>query len=127
MKATKTEEPHVEEKYVNLANLCQGGALELFQRELERVLENIADPNTPPGAQRLIQLQVKLKPADDRQKCRVIVESAVKLASPQGQMTELFLGKKGGRYLAVEYDPQQMGLFEPEKPHPFEAKDGGKN
>ena len=42
------------EEKINLSNLGNGAAKELFERELDRVLKDILDPNTEATAQREI-------------------------------------------------------------------------
>lgn len=51
---------------VSLANLAGGAAIERFDLELENVLRNIMDPNTPAKTKRKIKLTVTIAPSDDR-------------------------------------------------------------
>lgn len=46
------------EYVISLATLNKGAAIELFEQELKRVIENIADPNVEPTAKRKITLTV---------------------------------------------------------------------
>jgi hypothetical protein len=55
-----------DEPSVSLQNLGGGAAIELFDLELQKVLENISDENTRPAVVREITLKVKIKPGDDR-------------------------------------------------------------
>lgn len=55
------------EEKLSLANLGQGAAIEKFDRELQKVLDNIQDPNTGATAKRSVTLTVSLKPNDDRE------------------------------------------------------------
>lgn len=47
---------------VNIKNINSGAITELFNAELPKVLENIADDNTKPDASREIRLIIKIKP-----------------------------------------------------------------
>jgi hypothetical protein len=96
-----------------------GGALsELFGAELDRILANIADPNTDPTAKRQVTITVAFKPNRDRDLANVELKCASKLA---GIMTVS---------AQVENDPKQSKLFDNERPlaavGAFGQKDGEK-
>jgi hypothetical protein len=95
---------------VSLDNLKAGGALQLFQEELDKVLENIMDPNTEAEQVREVRLVVKIKPDKDRSTAAVAIIPSCKLAAAVALGTRMFFGKKGGRFLAWEHDPEQMAL-----------------
>lgn len=95
---------------VSLDNLKAGGALQLFQEELDKVLENIMDPNTEAGQLREVRLVVKIKPDRDRSTAAVEIIPSCKLAPAVALGTRMFFGKRGGRFLAWEHDPEQMAL-----------------
>ncbi len=63
---------------ITLANICHGAAAEVFERELARVLENIADPNTEPEAKRGITVQFQFLPNGKRS--TVVIAYVVKSA-----------------------------------------------
>jgi len=93
-----------------------GGALtELFQAELARILSNITDPNTDTNTKRVMTITVKFKPNRDRDVADVDIACHSKLAGIMTVSTQLFVGKQHGKLIAVENDPRQSGLFEPEK------------
>jgi len=54
-----------EYQVVSLASLCKGAAIERFDDELKKVLENMMDVNTGVGPREIV-LKVRLKPNDDR-------------------------------------------------------------
>lgn len=70
---------------MTLKNLCGGAAAELFDRELESVLQNIADPNTKTKTAREITLKVTVLPTEDRSRGVVGVKCTSKLA-PAGEL-----------------------------------------
>lgn len=116
------------ESYVSLENLARGAANELFEKALEQVLQNVADYNMPAGKTREISLVFAMKPDEDRKRIGVEVGCKVKLASATGVSTEVYIGKHNGRHVAVEYNPDQMGLFDSqERGGDMRAIPGGKN
>ena len=52
---------------VNLENLNSGAISDLFENELEKMLANIADPNTKAETMREITIKIKVKPNESRE------------------------------------------------------------
>jgi hypothetical protein len=107
------------DEQVSLGNLARGAAIERFQDELKKALENILDPNTGMKDREII-LRVKLKPAsDDRKTVKVQVFCASKLAPPAEVPTLIFLGRSVAGAVAFEHNPDQMQLpiTKPDAPH----------
>lgn len=95
---------------VKLNTLAGGAVEERFNMALEEVLNNILDPNTDPGKARRIQLNVTLKPHEDRSFS--VVEFGVKttLQPPKPVKTGLIIDTDGkGRAVAAEYSRQIPG------------------
>jgi hypothetical protein len=107
------------EDLVSLANLGRGGAIERFDDEFQRALDNVLDPNTGESA-RTVTLKVKLKPNADRTWCKVDVSCSASLASAKPFETQIFVGKQRGKSMATEYNPQQLKL-PVEEPTPIRA------
>jgi hypothetical protein len=99
------------EHIVSLTNLNQGAAIEMFDAELKKVVENIADLNTTAKVKREITLKVVFVPNDERTQGLVGITVASKLAGHRGTSTTVWFGKKSGERLAVETDPSP-GLFD---------------
>lgn len=79
---------------MTLATICGGGVQERINHALQKVSENILDPNTDPEKKRSITLTLTLKPsAEDRED--VVVEASVgmKLAPETGLKTQMYLTK----------------------------------
>jgi hypothetical protein len=97
---------------VSLTTLGDGAAIELFQVELQKALDNIVDENTRPTAVREVILKVRIKPSGDRDYGEVSVSCVSKLAplSPFG--TNFFIGKHRGKGVALEHNPKQAILFD---------------
>jgi hypothetical protein len=109
-------------KAVTLDTIANWALVELFQTELSRVLDNIADINTDPAQKRTITIAVELKPGAKRESADVKVKCSSKLAGILTVNTQFFLGKQAGKLVAVENDPRQGGLFDqPAEPKPLAA------
>lgn len=101
------EQPQV----VTLMTLADGAALELFQKALKTVLENIDDPNTDAEAKRAIRLEFNFSPDDERRVGSVEVKCSTKLAGIRGAHTLIYMGRHQGELVAVEHNPKQVELF----------------
>jgi hypothetical protein len=97
---------------INLLNLGSGVLVEKFEEELERVVENILDPNTDPKTKREVILRVSIKPAGDRTFGVVSIAASSRLAASTSWETRAFFGKdrKSGKALAFEDDPRQLTI-----------------
>jgi hypothetical protein len=116
-----------EQKMVSLANLGRGAAIEQFDEEFGRAIENILDPNTPSVQEREITLKVKLKPNDKRDFCLVGVSCTSKLAPAKAFATQVFIGRDARGFLATEHNPQQLGMFDPSEKIAAGIKKGGED
>lgn len=112
---------------ITLDNLGGGAASEMFQGALEKVIENIVNPNTRPDAVRQITLKMKIKP-NKKQRDLCVVELSVdeKLAAVVPFETAMFVGMDNGVCAATEYSPQQGNLFDEPKKNNLVAINGGK-
>lgn len=52
---------------ININTLSGGAVAERLNRELQRVAENVMDPNTKPDAVRTVTVTIKIKPNETRQ------------------------------------------------------------
>lgn len=95
---------------LTLSNVGHGAAIELYDQELRKVLENILDPNTEPESIRSITLRIKFAPTKDRVEVAVGVEADSKLAPFKGAGSLAFVGRKNGEVIAVTHDPRQMQM-----------------
>ena len=102
------------EKFVSLATLNNGAAIEQFDNELAAVLQNILDPNTDPEAKREVVLRVGIKPAENRRHADVSIQASSKMAPARESRTVFFLGNKKGRAVAAERDLNQMSFLDEE-------------
>lgn len=103
---------------VSLENLGSGAAVELFNLELQRVLDNIIDENTKCGVVREVTLKVRIKPDEDREWGTVEIAASSKLAPVHPYPTQIIIGKERGKGVATEHDPKQMKMFGKEDAKP---------
>lgn len=103
---------YTSEESLNLNNLGNGAAAELFEKELDRVLKDILDPNTEATAQREISLKVAFKPDDDRDLGATGIKVTSKLAGSRVFVTKVAFGRdKSGKVEAREVFSGQQTLF----------------
>jgi hypothetical protein len=97
---------------ITLANLGGGAAVEKFQEEFEKVIQNILDPNTEAKAKREVVLKVIIQPTADRDWTTMKVEALAKLAPNVAYTTRAFVGvdKESGRNVACESNPNQTTI-----------------
>lgn len=95
---------------VTLTNLNGGVIFDLFEEELAKVLENIADPNTPAEQTREIKILIKFKPNEERGTAATVVLASSKLAAPKGHGSFVTFGTDGARARAYVTDPRQGEL-----------------
>ncbi len=95
---------------VTLANLAKGAAVERFDAELARVLDNIADINTKCKSARTITLTVKIVPTEDRAIGAVDIGCSSKLASMSNVEHTLHLSQEGRRQIALQRTDTQNDL-----------------
>lgn len=76
---------------VNLNELANGAVQEKFDREVQKVMENIADPNTDFKKKRKIQVTLTFQADEQRDIAAVEVEAKSTLAPSKGVMTKFVL------------------------------------
>lgn len=106
---------------ITLTTIAGGAAVNLFQGELDRVLRNIQDPNTEARATRKITLEISFAPDEERELGEVQVRVSAKLAGMKGAKTRVFFGRHKGQFVATEFDPKQVDLFD-DRPEIREVK-----
>lgn len=78
---------------LQLSELAEGAIQEKLDGELQKVFENIHDPNTPAGVKRSITIKLEFKPDESRQTVSLSTDFATKLAPVDGVSTTLLTGK----------------------------------
>ena len=103
-------------KSLGLSNIARGAAPELFERELQQVMENIDDVNTKADATRKITLEIAITPDAYREQMNVSVEAKSKLAPVRHVSGQAYIGRKNGKLQAYTHDVNQMELNVDDKP-----------
>lgn len=100
---------------INLNELAGGGLSDRINRELQKVAENVLDPNTKADAVRTLTITLKIKPNENRQvgTAEFVVKSA--LVPPKG-LPSMFVfdydseGKAVLAELKTGNDPNQTAM-----------------
>jgi hypothetical protein len=93
-----------------LNNVACGQAPDLFERELQRVLANIADDDMPATAVRTITLEFKFRPENDRSAIITTVNAKAKLAEASGVAGLMYAVNDNGELKASNSNPKQFSL-----------------
>ena len=94
---------------VSLGTLGRGAAIERFDDEFKRVLENILDPNTADGP-RSINLKVTINPDEQRSRADLSISVSSSIRGPKSVPTIIFMGMDRGQAVAFEHNPEQLKL-----------------
>lgn len=79
---------------LTLATICGGAVQEKVDRALEKVANNILDPNTDPGKKRTITLKITMKPDEkDNEDVEVNADVTYSLAPEVGVQTRFYVNK----------------------------------
>lgn len=90
---------------VSLEQVMGGGLQEQFGKSFDRVIENLADPNTPFKEARKITIELKFTQNENRDDVSCAVSVKEKLAAQAPMNTAFIIGKnlKTGELYAEEY------------------------
>ena len=105
----------MEEKVFNLEEFAGGALSEKFNSEIQKVLDNIYDPNTDVKKVRTLELKVKFEPTTNRDGAKVSIQANTKLAPVVPTETTIGIGQdiKTGKVVAAEFKnqlPGQLGI-----------------
>lgn len=87
---------------LDLSAIGEGGLQEKVDKELEKVFDNILDPNTDTKAARKLIITLTMKPDDTRQTVATGMEVKSTLAPQTGVATTVLVGQKDGKVYANE-------------------------
>ena len=93
--------------------LMGGEIIDRFKYEFQRVVENIADPNTT-LSKRGITIKLDVKPNKSRTQSDVVVSFTTKLAPTEAMDTTVFISMTKKGLVVSEYNPKQPSLPEVE-------------
>lgn len=94
-----------------LSNLAQGAIQEKLDYELQKIFDNIHDPNTEATDKRTVTIKLDFKPDDNRQTVSVDSNFTTKLANVTGVATTVLTGKDltSGKVQAKELKSNMPG------------------
>lgn len=98
-------------KTFDLQEVAGGALQEKISRELQKVLNNMMDPNTPWKNKRQITIKMTLEQNEDRDDCKVDIQVETKLAPVKSIETRFNLGRNldNGEVEIAEYGPGIKG------------------
>ena len=98
-------------KHINLERFAGGKLSVQLNKALEKVTENIQDPNTDAQKVRKINVSISFRPNDERNFAATTVETKLSLAPELGATTALSMGRdlRTGEVEAVEIFNQIPG------------------
>ena len=93
----------------SILQMCNGAFAERTDYEMNRLIENIMDPNTDPVAKRKIQITLELKPDADRSTVAVSCSVKSNLAPTYPVATMLYIAASD---TVIEMTPQMPGQLD---------------
>jgi hypothetical protein len=104
---------------LNIGSIARGAAIELFDKAITSIAQNITDSSTDATATREITLKFKFKPEHDRRTIHVTTSSKLGLAAVADHDSVAYIGKDDeGHTYVLDADPRQELLFQPPVPEP---------
>jgi hypothetical protein len=99
---------------VNLGSISRGALMELFEIEIVKIAQNIADSKTKATTKRKLTLELTFAPDIDRKVLDVTANAKTKLAGIADHASRAYLGKgTDGQPYIFDEDPRQETLFDP--------------
>lgn len=98
-------------KHINLEQFAGGKLSVQLNKALEKITENVQDPNTDAQKVRKINVSISFRPSDERNFVATTVETKLSLAPELGATTALSMGRdlRTGEVEAVEIFNQIPG------------------
>ena len=94
----------------SIMRMARGAFEERVDYEMDKVIQNILDPNTKATAKRKITLTIELTPDDERRQIQVSVTAKSTLAATNPVATSLYVtGDSNGELVVAEMVPQVPG------------------
>lgn len=101
--------------HVDINNLAGGAMAERINRELQKVAENVMDPNTKAESVRTVTISIKIKPNEARQIGTTDIDVKSSLAPAKGVPTQFIFdydteGNAVMKELSLSNDKNQLAL-----------------
>ncbi len=99
------------EHMINLEQFANGALTEKINTEVEKVLNNIYDPNTDAKKKRKVSVNITFKPNESRNLAQISIETKTSLAPVIPTETNIIIDKdlKSGKVMAAEIGNQAAG------------------
>lgn len=97
---------------MSVATLRKGSAVEMVDEAIQRVLENVVDPNTDAKSKRKVVMTLTFAPDKERESMGVDITVKTTMAPQASVSTMAFLAHTRDGVACVEHDPKQPGLFD---------------
>lgn len=94
-------------KQIDLLSINNGAAVDLFQEEFNKVMQNISDLSIASDSPREIKLVFKIKPNKNRTNASCVIQASSRLASVSAHEGSMWLSTKG----AFVVDHRQMDFM----------------
>ena len=94
---------------LDLSQIGEGGLQEKVDKELEKVIANILDPNTETKTARKLVITLMMKPDDTRQTVATAMEVKSTLAPQKAVATTVLIGQEGSQVYANELKSNMPG------------------
>jgi hypothetical protein len=80
---------------IDIGQLADGAVSERIGLELQKVLDNIADPNTEWKAKRKLTIELTFSPDEDRDLSRINIKTVAKLTPARDVVTKIIIDQDG--------------------------------
>lgn len=97
---------------LTIANIARGALTEQFETELEKVLENIIDPNTDAKKSRKITISMEFKPNEQRNMAAIKCQAKSTTVPANTVETAIIIGKGKEGVEAAELGQETYGQLE---------------
>lgn len=101
------------EQEADLLTIGNGVSNEKFRAELEKVLQNIRDPNTEPEDRRTITLKFVFHPSKDRDTVVIAISAASSLPASKPSGDIMYVGRKDGEVVGMVMQPKFDAKVDP--------------
>lgn len=99
---------------MTLSSICNGALEEIFQAELQKVLENVDDVNAKADAKRSLSITFEFKPFKDRNGAELTLRTSSKLVPRDPVETSVYIKATENGMEAFVNDPRQQQMFNEE-------------
>jgi hypothetical protein len=100
---------------MSVATLKGGAVIEQVDEAIQRVLENVVDPNTKAKQTRTVTLKLTIAPDEERELLGISATVQTKMAPPVEVIGRAWIAQTRDGIVAMEHDPKQPNLYDDEQ------------